>query len=144
MTLQELLRGKGTQVHTIAPDATLDDVVQSLMQHRCGSLIVCEGGERTRMVGIITERDIMRACAERRTPLSSYRVRDYMTSNPVTGSPRNTLDDAMAIMTERRIRHLPIVDGEELIGMISIGDAVKARHHLAEVENHYLKTYIHG
>lgn len=146
MTLQEILRNKGTGVFTISPDATLDDVVQKLIQHNCGSLVVCrqlEDGRRGPMVGIITERDILRACASRQGPLDQLRVADTMTRDVITGSPSDSIEDTMGLLTERRMRHLPILDGGELAGMISIGDVVKAHHDEVTLENHYLKSYIH-
>lgn len=143
MTLQEILGVKGTEVHTIDDSATLDDVVQTLVRHNCGSLVVVESGAPSRrMIGIITERDILRAWAARRGPLDRTRVTDAMTRDVITGTPADTIQDTMQVMTERRVRHLPILQGGELVGIISIGDVVKARHEQTEFENHYLKTYI--
>lgn len=147
MLLQDILRNKGGQVLSIEPKATLDDVVQRLVKHNCGSLVVCEtraDGQQGPMVGIVTERDILRACAARRGPLDSILVAQVMTTQVVTGSPTDPLEDAMGQMTEHRVRHLPVLDGGELIGMISIGDVVKAQHDQFAVENHYMKTYIQG
>ena len=145
MRLQEILRVKGSQVHSTSPDATLDDVAQQLIASNCGSLLVCEGaaqgGEGT-MVGIITERDILRICAERRGPLDRLQVSEVMLRHPLTGTPYDTIDDTMGLMTERRIRHLPIFDEDRLVGIISIGDLVKAHHDQIALENHYLKSYI--
>ena len=145
MSLHEILRNKGPAVHSIAPSATLEEVVQKLVKHNCGSLVVCENEDPCRMVGIITERDILRACAARKAPLERLRVADSMTKNPVTGLPDDSIQSAMGLMTERRIRHLPILNYDgALIGMISIGDLVKHQHDELSRENHYLKSYIHG
>lgn len=147
MTLQDILRAKGTIVHSIAPTATLDDVVAKLVEHNCGSLVVCDSsvpGSKPRMVGIITERDILRACAARQAPLEAQRVADVMTRKLVTGTPSDPVSDTMGLMTQHRIRHLPVLEGEELVGLISIGDVVKAQYHETVVENHYLKEYIQG
>lgn len=145
MRLQEILRVKGSQVHVISPDATMDDVAQRLIANNCGSLLVCEGAAEDgngAMVGIITERDILRICAERRGPLEHLKVSDVMSRHPLTGTPQDTIDDTMGLMTERRIRHLPIFDEDRLVGIVSIGDLVKAHHDQIALENHYLKSYI--
>ena len=140
MTLQEILRVKGSRVHGIRVDATLDDVVQTLTEHNCGSLVVSERDGK--VAGIITERDILRACAARRGPLDQLKVADFMTRDMVTGSPADSVEETMGLMTDRRIRHLPILDQGELAGIISIGDVVKVLHDQAAMENHYLKSYI--
>jgi len=142
MRLREILRVKGREVHAIAPDATVDEVVQELVRHNVGSLIVAAPGNDESMVGIVTERDILRSQAQDRTLHVGLLVRDVMTSDPVTASPDTHLHEAMWLMTNRRIRHLPVVDEGKLIGIISIGDIVKAHHDMLELENHYMKSYI--
>jgi len=147
MTLKDILLEKGYAVHTIGPEATLEDVVQTLVRHNCGSLVVCEQttvGDEPQVVGIITERDILRACAARKAPLDKQRVADVMTGNLITGSPTDSVEDTMGLLTEKRIRHLPILEEGRLRGIISIGDVVKAQHQQMAVENHYLKSYIQG
>lgn len=139
MLVREILVDKGRQIHSCTPDHTLSEVVDLLVQHNCGSLLVQDGG---RMVGIITERDILRAVAETRCSLDELTARDRMTPNPVTASMDEDIGDAMGEMTARRIRHLPVLDGGELAGIISIGDLVKAQHAELCRENHYLKNYI--
>jgi len=144
MTLLEILGVKGSDVHTIDELCTLDDVVQRLVKHNCGSLIVLnrpqENGRR-QMIGIITERDILRACAAR-WPLAHTQVSDAMTRDVVVGAPTDSVEDTMEVMTDRRVRHLPILQDGELVGIISIGDVVKARHEQTEFENHHLKAYL--
>ena len=141
--MQDILSAKGTEVLSIAPQATLADVVQKLVKFNCGSLVVCENEDCSHMVGIVTERDILRACAAGKKELDNVRVEDVMTRNLVTGGPQDSIQYAMGVMTERRVRHLPIVDEDNrLLGMISIGDLVKHQHDQLSMENHYLKTYI--
>ena len=144
MTLRDILNVKGTTVFSIELSATLDDVVQKLVQCNCGSLVVVDrrAGRAGGMVGIITERDILRACATRRGPLEETPVTAAMTCDVVTAAPGDSIEDTMLLMTERRLRHLPIVEGEDLLGLVSIGDLVKTHHEQAVLENHYLKTYI--
>jgi CBS domain-containing protein len=147
MTLQDILQSKGTTVHSIGPNATLDDVVQALVRNNCGSLVVCQqdgSGDEPQLVGIITERDILRACAARKAPLDELLVSDVMSSKLITGTPHDTVGETMGLLTERRIRHLPILEDGRLRGMISIGDLVKAQYQEMAMENHYMKSYIPG
>jgi CBS domain-containing protein len=145
MTLRDILNVKGTDVYTLDEKATLDDVVQKLVKCNCGSLVIMDGpahGGRGRMVGIITERDILRACAARRNSLDRMPVTEGMTRDVVTAAPTDSIEETMRLMTERRLRHLPVVEQGELVGLVSIGDLVKAHHEQCVMENHYLKTYI--
>jgi CBS domain-containing protein len=146
MRLQEILRVKGSGVHTIHPRATLDEVVQTLVARNCGALVVREppgdGGRPGAMIGIISERDILRTIAARRGSLEALLVTDAMTRDVIVGSPADSIEDTMGLMTDRRIRHLPIVEDGGLAGMISIGDVVKAHYDQVALENHYLKSYI--
>jgi len=143
MTIQDILRVKGSDVYGIGPDATLGEVVQSLVEHHCGSLLVCETiGSRRHILGIITERDILRACAQHHGSIDDLKLADYMSRELVTADPHESVEHMMGVMTDRRIRHVPVLDGDELVGMVSIGDVVKAQHHATLVENHYLKSYI--
>jgi CBS domain-containing protein len=141
MLVREVLAQKGKLVHTCTPEDTLADVVDLLVGHNIGSLVVMENGA---MIGIITERDILRACAATRGPLDFLKVRERMTRCPIVASPEDDVADVMCIMTQRRIRHLPVVAGGDLAGIISIGDTVKAQHDELCRENHYLKSYIRG
>lgn len=139
MKLKDILRGKSDQVHSIGPTATLQDVVDLLVKHNCGSLMVLDNGQ---VRGIITERDILRAAAMVQRPLASCQVQDHMTADLLVGSPDDSLGDAMGWMTQHRVRHLPIIQQERLVGIVSIGDLVKAQHDRLSMENHYLKNYI--
>jgi len=139
MLLRDILVEKGRQIHSCTPDHTLTEVIDLLVKHNCGSLLVCD---RDQMIGIVTERDILRAVAETRCSLDELHARDRMTPNPVTADAMDDIGNAMGEMTSRRIRHLPVMDGGELAGIISIGDLVKAQHDELSRENHYLKNYI--
>jgi CBS domain-containing protein len=139
MLVRDILSDKGKLVHTCSPDDSLADVVDLLVGHNIGSLVVLEEGD---MIGIITERDILRASAATRGPLEFLTVRERMTRCPVVAAPQHDVSDVMCVMTERRIRHLPVVEGGRLVGIISIGDTVKAQHDELCRENHYLKSYI--
>ncbi len=144
MTLREILRVKGTKVHSIHPTASLDEVVQKLVRHNIGSLVVCEDDDPREMVGIITERDILRACAANNTTFDQLHAGDCMSTKLVTGALSDSVEDIMGMMTEHRVRHLPVMQDGSMVGIISIGDVVKAQHDELTMENHYLKNYIHG
>ncbi len=139
MRVREILRSKGDTVYQISPSASLADVVDRLVRFNCGSLLVAEGDT---IIGIITERDILRASAAHRTHLDQFSVRDHMTRDLVTGHPDDEVSSVMGLMTRHRIRHLPIMDQGRLAGLISIGDVVKSQFDALAIENHYLKTYI--
>ena len=139
MQLRQILKSKGSEVLTIEPAASLADVVQKLVENRCGSLVVCDGET---MVGIISERDILITLAEVSEPLVEITVQRRMTSDVITGSPDDTVSNIMGLMSEKRIRHLPILDNKKLAGMISIGDIVKAQYQQLTMEHHYLKNDI--
>ena len=146
MTLQDILRTKGSLVQSIGPQATLQEVVQRLVQHNIGSLVVCEGDdcEHRELRGIITERDILRACAKHGNDWHRVAVSSVMTTNVLVGRPDDSVEETMGTMTDNRVRHLPVVIERRLVGIISIGDVVKAQHDELTMENHYLKNYIHG
>ena len=141
MNLREILSVKGRTVHTIGPRATLADVVRMLVELNCGSLVVCDGDA---MVGIITERDILKTVAARPKPLEEISVEERMTRDALTAVPEDEVEDVMGLMTQRRIRHLPVLEDGKLAGIISIGDVVKAHHDRLCMENEYLMHYIHS
>ncbi len=142
MKILDILRDKGTDVLTIGPEMTVHHAMRTLVEHNIGSLVV--RGQDGEIVGIITERDILRECAKGPGRLQECRVRDAMTSDLIIGVPGDNLDYVMGIMTKNRIRHLPIMDEENLRGIISIGDVVNALRREIEFENRMLKDYIHG
>jgi CBS domain-containing protein len=145
MLLKEIVHGKGMQVHAIGPEATLDDVVGELVRYNIGSLLV-RGGETAdgAILGIITERDILRAQAAHRAPLERLRVANVMSTELITAMPDDDILAAMLLMTTHRVRHLPVMSAGELFGIVSIGDIVKAHHDQLELENHHRRSYIHG
>jgi CBS domain-containing protein len=139
MKLGDILQVKGTQVFTIGPRQTLAEAAAAMIEHNCGSLVICESDK---VVGIITERDILRACVTQDRPLADICVEELMTRNVITGSANDKISDVMGWMTDMRIRHLPVLEQGKLSGLVSIGDVVKAEHSLLSVENEYLKHYI--
>jgi CBS domain-containing protein len=140
MKVQDLLQAKGTAVMTIHPEATLYDALKALVHHRIGSLVVTD--DAGKVVGIITERDLLRECMTRGEQLKDLQIREVMTTRLIIGVPDDDVGYVMGIMTQNRVRHLPIMDGQRLEGLISIGDVVKAQLEETEFENRYLKDYI--
>ena len=141
MKIREVLDRKGSSVVTIEPDRTVLDAMRILVENNIGSVIVTQDG---RTVGILTERDVLRLGAANPDSLATTLVDEAMTKELVVGVADDLVDYAAGVMTANRIRHLPIVDGEELTGVLSIGDVVNALKQEKEVENRYLRDYIQG
>lgn len=146
MTLQDILGVKGHTIYRIDAQATLAEAARTLVEHKVGSLLVFLGGdaEEERLAGIITERDILYSCAADRYPLETTPVADIMTTELFKGSPDDAVESVMGLMTEKRIRHLPVVSEGKLVGIVSIGDIVKAQHNRLAMENRFMKDYIRG
>lgn len=125
MNIADILRNKGNAVVTIQPTETVQAVAELLASKRIGAVLVRD--RRGKVVGILSERDIVRGVADRKGDALDVQVQDLMTSDVKTCKPTDTTKEVMQVMTMRRIRHLPVMDGEELIGLVSIGDIVKAR-----------------
>jgi CBS domain-containing protein len=142
MRVSDILRKKGSEVVTIDPHHTVHDAIRSLVRNNIGALLVTDPDGR--LVGIFTERDILREAALHSDRLEETVVGDVMTRNVVIGVPEDPIEYVMGIMTQNRIRHLPVMDGEELAGIVSIGDVVNAHVQETEFENRLLKDYIHG
>jgi CBS domain-containing protein len=144
MKVQEILSVKGSTVHSISPEANLQDVVRTLVEHGIGSLVVCRPGAagKDEPAGIVTERDILHACVGGSRPLAEVRVSEVMSTALVTGTPDDEVELVMGLMTTRRIRHLPVLSEGRLAGIISIGDVVKAQHDWLAMENRFMKDYI--
>jgi CBS domain-containing protein len=140
MKVRDLLQAKGSAVMSIHPEATLYDALAALVHHRIGSLVVIDGTGN--VAGLITERDLLRECLTRGEQLKDLQVREVMTTRLIIGVPEDEVGYVMGIMTQNRIRHLPIMHGQHLEGLISIGDVVKAQLEETEFENRYLKEYI--
>lgn len=141
MDVGGILRTKGSEVLTIRPDASLQSAVKALVTAGVGSVLVVEG---ERIAGILTERDVLRESARHFDEMKNRTVGDIMTTDVIIGIPGDSLDYVMELMTSRRIRHLPIMDNGRLAGIVSIGDVVKARSQLAEIEVRHLTDYITG
>ena len=142
MTVQTILETKGRDVATVEPTQSLADVIDHLHTRRIGALIALDSDNR--LLGLISERDIVRLLAEHGADALAQSVGDVMTRNLVTIEEGATIDEAMGLMTRGRFRHLPVVRDGRCVGIVSIGDVVKRRIEDAEREAEALKTYIHA
>jgi len=134
-----ILSGKGGEVTTVGPDSTVGDIVAELMTRRIGAVLVIEVGV---VVGVVSERDVVRGLAAHHSGVLGLRAREIMTSPVITIAPGDSVATAMELMTDRRIRHLPVLEHGRLVGLVSIGDLVKQRIADAEQEALALKDYI--
>ena len=139
MLVAEILKSKGGDVFSVAPDITLSAACAELDARRVGALIVCDGD---RVVGVISERDVVKAVAADGAAGLGKPVSAYMTRDVIFAEPGETVAILMGRMTDRRIRHLPVVEGTTLIGFVSIGDLVKYRIDKIESEAAALRDYI--
>jgi CBS domain-containing protein len=142
MNVETILRNKGNRVATIRPDATVAAAVDLLKRERIGAVVVSEDGER--VDGILSERDIVIALAEHGEDLLSRPVDQIMTRTVITCDPGDSVGKLMAEMTNRRIRHFPVVADGRLCGIVSIGDLVKNRLDEVEFEANSLRSFIAG
>ncbi len=141
MRVRDLLQDK-SEVYTVQQDKTIHDAIAILVQHNIGALPVLD--QDGNVVGIISERDILRETAHRPGRLKQTCVHERMTRDVIIGVPDDKVEDALALMTKNRIRHLPIMEQGRLVGIISLADAVKACLEEREIDNRYLKAYMFG
>ena len=139
MTIAAILAGKGTEVATIASDAPMSQAVAELGDRRIGALLVIDAGE---VKGIVSERDVIYCLREHGSETLDWAVSRAMTSPAITVTPETAVLSALALMTQQRIRHLPVIDQGQLKGIVSIGDLVKHRIERIEAEAEALRTYI--
>ena len=140
ITVKLLLESKGADIHGISPDASVLDAIKMMAEKGIGSLVVMNQG---RLAGIVSERDYARKVILHGRSSHDTKVSEIMAAKVFTVSPAQTVEDCMALMTEQRIRHLPVVDGGALVGVLSIGDLVKALIADREETIKQLESYIH-
>ena len=140
MTVKDILSRKGSDVVTAEPNATLSDAVQLLAAHRIGAVVIT-GADR-RIVGILSERDIVRTLAEKGAQALENSISEVMTRKVITCGAGETVPEIMERMTVGKFRHVPVVEQGRLAGIISIGDVVKSRVHQMEQESAALQEYI--
>ena len=142
MYIRDVLRHKGGFVATVPPEVTITDLLALLTEHNVGALVVSRDG--VGVLGIVSERDVVRRVAADGTGSLDELVSDVMTSDVMTATPDDSVESVMRIMTENRIRHVPVVVEDQLVGIISIGDVVKNRMDELEGERESLIGYIHS
>ena len=140
-TIGEILGHKGSQVWSISPNATVFDAIQMMSDKNIGALLVIEGD---RLVGIITERDYTRKVALKGKVSKQTAVNEILTGVVVKVTPESTVEECMRLMTDNRVRHLPVVEGEKILGVVSIGDLVNWTIERKEEEIQHLQHFIAG
>jgi CBS domain-containing protein len=141
MRIQDILDSKGDRVVTTSPNGNVTDAMGVLNEHNIGAVVVIEGDS---IRGILSERDVLRLGARGPELLSTTTILETMTRDVIVGLPDDEIHEAMGVMTQNRIRHLPIVRDGRLVGIVSIGDLVNACWLEAADENQHLKDYIQG
>ena len=139
MNISAVLRSTGTEVEAIAADAPLFDAVRKLGEKRIGALLIMDGGA---IAGIISERDVIYCLRNHGAEVLGWPVARVMTTPAITAESSTEVLSALALMTQRRIRHLPVVDDGQLLGIVSIGDLVKHRMERIEAEAEAMREYI--
>jgi CBS domain-containing protein len=139
MKIADVLRTKGSAVATVEPRASVSDLLAALAEHNIGAMVVV-GPDG--IAGIVSERDVVRRLHERGVDLLGAAVEEIMTADVFTCTPQDTVDTLTVQMTERRIRHVPVVSDEGLVGIVSIGDVVKSRISQLEEGRNQLEAYI--
>jgi CBS domain-containing protein len=121
-TVRNILQKKGNAVYSVSPDSSVYDALEDLEEKNLGGLVVVENGK---LIGVFTERDYARKVILKGRSSKETCVRDIMTSRPIFVNPDTTIDECMQLMTDKTIRHLPVLENDELVGILSIGDIVK-------------------
>jgi CBS domain-containing protein len=142
MTLAAILKQKGTEVISVAPTATIAEVTTLLSARRIGGVVVLDAASQ--LLGIFTERDMVHALAAHGARTLEMTAGQLMTRNLITATPQTTVHGAMALMSQGRFRHLPVLDDGKLVGLVSIGDVVKSRIMQQEADVDSLKAYVAG
>ena len=140
MHVQAILGTKGSKVVTTRPGETIEATSRLLTANKIGAVIVTD--ESDKVVGVISERDIVGAMAAHGARVTAMRVEELMTRDVLTCRPSDTVAEIMAVMTARRIRHLPVLEGDRLLGIVSIGDVVKRRLDEAALEVDSMRQYV--
>lgn len=140
MTIQSILNGKGTDVFAVGPGEDATSVARALSQHRIGAALVRD--QEGEVLGIVSERDIVRAVAREGAGALAHTARDLMTTDLITVAGTTRIAEALSLMTSHRCRHLPVMEEGRLVGMVSIGDLVKARIAEAEQEAENLRAFV--
>jgi CBS domain-containing protein len=139
MRIADVLRAKGSSVATITPQTSVGGLLNEMALHNIGAMVVVSPDG---LVGIVSERDVVRKLHEYGADLLRHPVSDIMTTTVATCAPADSVDSLSALMTHNRVRHVPVIDGGRLAGIVSIGDVVKVRMEALEAEQEQLQAYI--
>ena len=139
MSVEAILKTKGSNVFTVRPEHSVADAAALLTNKKVGVAVVCDA--KGKLMGVLSERDIVKGLSQYGKGALEMPVRNVMSSPVVTCSPGDTVKSVLEVMTERRIRHLPVVEKDELLGIVSIGDAVNFRLHEAQMEMSVLRDF---
>ena len=140
MKIKEFQRIKERPLITVRPNTTIHDAILKLVEHRIGALPVCDG--KGGLLGIVTERDILEECGQRSTEIDTTRVQDIMTRELVIGIPEDDISYVMEVMTRKRVRHLPVMEGRKVGGIISARDIVEHQLEESRAKVRYLSDYL--
>ena len=142
MLVRDVLRAKYREVVTVGPDQTVEDALSLLVDENIGSLPVLD--ESSRLVGIFSERDLLRGLHQERATFLGEPISDVMTRNPVTCGPDDDVHDVMGKMSRHQVGQLPVLAGREVIGVVSVGDLIKMLYGKIQTENQELRAYLYG
>lgn len=140
MKLRELLQNRSGEVYRIKANDSVSNAARIMTQHRIGALFVED--DQSAIIGVISERDIVSAVSQHNANLQDINVSELMTSELIRCTPENTVNEAMGMMTDRRVRHLPVFEADKLVGLVSIGDLVKYRIMEVQSEADAMRAYI--
>jgi CBS domain-containing protein len=140
--LAKILEEKGDEVFAIEADVSVFEAVKRMVEANVGALLVTDEGEIAEIAGIVTERDYLRRVTLKGRTDKETAIREIMSSPLIVATPQMTIDECMALMTDRRIRHVPVVEDGQVVGIVSIGDVVKFKSNQQSYEIRYLHEYI--
>jgi CBS domain-containing protein len=143
MKIKDILKSKGSRIWTIKASQTIQEALQLLVTQRIGALLVTDDSVET-IVGLLSERDLVRGSYSSLKSTRDVLVREWMTRHVITCAPDDEVSEVMRIMTDKRVRHVPVAEGDELLGLVSIGDVVKAILEESSHQIKHLKDYVFG
>jgi CBS domain-containing protein len=141
MSVKAILENKSSSILSLEESETVLSAVQKMNEHGIGSIIVLNKDE---LSGIFTERDLLKICAKSHDKLGEIQLKDVMTKSLTVANYNDSVDDVLSTMVKKKFRHMPVMDGNKILGLISIGDAVKSKMEKAVEEANALRQYIHG
>ena len=142
MKIKDVSRIKGREIITIGPNNTLSEAIEKMVNHKIGALLVCE--DNGKLLGLISERDILRDLYQHNYDIATDKVKDVMTRDVIIGVPDDDLEAISKIMSENGVRHLPVMTGDKVVGMLSIKDVIEEKLTECSTRVRYLHDYISG